>query len=104
LTIGSESDDSEDEGEGESDEDLLPIEKKSKKLTKKMKKEEEESEKEMKLNMAVKEVFTLPSGQDIEKEGTQAPDLQILQDRIREVIKYVCPPQTFFPKFILIKL
>ena len=66
---------------------MLPIEKKSKKLAKKLKKEADDSEKEMKLNMAVTEVFTLPSGQDIAKEAAQPPDLQILQDRIREVIK-----------------
>lgn len=86
---GSDSDDSDDdsEDEGDNDDGMLPIEKKSKKLAQKLKKEAEDSEKEMKLNLAEKEIFTLPSGQDIEKESNQPPDLQILQDRIREVIK-----------------
>ena len=83
------SDDSSDSDaeEGEDDDGLLPIERKSKKLAKKMKAEAEASQKEMQLNMSNREIFTLPSGQDIEKETAQAPDLQILQERIREVIK-----------------
>jgi ribosomal RNA methyltransferase Nop2 len=85
----SDSDDSSDSDDnaGEDDDGLLPIERKSKKLAKKMKVEAEESQKEMQLNMTNREIFTLPSGQDIEKESAQAPDLQILQERIREVIK-----------------
>jgi hypothetical protein len=84
----SDSDDSDDDDSaGDDDEELLPIEKKSKKLAKKLKKEAAEAEEEMKLNMVSREIFTLPSGQDIEKEAAQPPDLQILQDRIREVIK-----------------
>jgi ribosomal RNA methyltransferase Nop2 len=85
----SDSDDSDDDKDGEDGggDDLLPIEKKSKKLAKKMKAEAAEADKEMKLNMSNREIFTLPSGQDIEKETAQAPDLQILQERIREVIK-----------------
>ena len=85
ITLSDSDDDSEDEGDN--DDGMLPIEKKSKKLAQKLKKEAEDSEKEMKLNLAEKEIFTLPSGQDIEKESNQPPDLQILQDRIREVIK-----------------
>ena len=85
----SDSDDSSesDAEKGEDDDGLLPIERKSKKLALKMKAEAEESQKEMQLNMTNREIFTLPSGQDIEKETAQAPDLQILQERIREVIK-----------------
>merc|ERR1719285_1346571 len=42
-------------------------------------------EKEPVLNIAITEKFTLPSGQEVEKEKAQAPDLQIIQTRIREV-------------------
>ena len=92
---GGENDDDDDDEE-ESDEaddgaeDLLPIEKASMKLERKQKKAEKVVQKlaaeEMKLNFQQKEVFTLPSGQDLEKEAALPPDLQILQTRMREVI------------------
>ena len=75
---------------------MLPVEKASKKLEKKQKKEAKMNEMNppewadktaMKLNMAETEKFTLPSGQDIERESSQAPDLQIIQTRVREVIE-----------------
>ena len=81
------SDDESDENDKEEDDDdLLPIEKASKKLEKKQKKEAKIAEEEMKLNMAERETFTLPSGQDIEREAAQAPDLQIIQSRVKDVI------------------
>merc|ERR1712128_239623 len=43
-------------------------------------------DKEMKMNLAEIEKFTLPSGQEIEREASTAPDLQIIQGRIRDVI------------------
>jgi len=88
-------DDDDDDDDDESDEandaeDLLPIEKASMKLVKKQKKTEKMELKlaaeEMKLNFQQTEVFTLPSGQDMEKEAALPPDLQILQTRMREVI------------------
>merc|ERR1719291_492902 len=45
-----------------------------------------EADEEMKLNIAETEKFTLPSGQEIEREASTAPDLQIIQSRIRDVI------------------
>merc|ERR1712141_308149 len=65
----------------------LPIEAESMKLKKKEKKMVKEAEEEMKLNMADRETFTLPSGQDVEREALQAPDLQIVQARMADVIK-----------------
>merc|ERR1719210_2964450 len=60
------------------------------KLERKQKKAEKVVQKlaaeEMKLNFQQKEVFTLPSGQEIEKETNVAPDLQIVQGRISEII------------------
>merc|ERR1719474_1051509 len=38
------------------------------------------------MNFGETEKFILPSGQEIEKEKSQPPDLQIIQSRIREVI------------------
>ena len=92
---GSDDNDDDDDDDEESDEandaeDLLPIEKASMKLEKKQKKtakmELKLAAEEMKLNFQEKEVFTLPSGQDLEKEAALPPDLQILQTRMREVI------------------
>jgi len=58
-------------------------------LKKKQKKILKDSQAELQINLSgPKEVFSLPSGQDVEKESVQPPDLQILQERIREVIKY----------------
>lgn len=71
----------------EDDEEMLPIEKAAKKLEKKQKKDAKLDEEEMKLNMAERETFTLPSGQDVEREALQAPDLQIIQTRVKDVIE-----------------
>merc|ERR1711915_435676 len=45
-----------------------------------------ESDKEMKMNFTEMEKFTLPSGQEIEREASSAPDLQILNQRIKDVV------------------
>merc|ERR1719348_440866 len=79
-------DDSEESGsDEEDDDDEMSIEKKSRKLEAKQKKMLNESAKELKMNFEEKEKFVLSSGQEIEKE-TAAPDLQIIQGRIKEVI------------------
>ena len=82
-----ESDDESHEEVNEDDEEMLPIEKAAKKLEKKQKKDAKLDEEEMKLNMAERETFTLPSGQDVEREALQAPDLQIIQTRVKDVIE-----------------
>merc|ERR1719266_904680 len=79
--------DSEDDDDDEDTGDTLKIEKDSKKLEKKQQKILAEADAEMKMNFAQTEKFTLPSGQEIEKESSQAPDLQIIQARIRDVIQ-----------------
>jgi len=78
-------DDDDDEGEGD-DDDLLPIEKASKKLERKKAKEAKEADEELKTNIAETEKVTLPSGQEIEKEKASAPDLEILNQRIKDVV------------------
>jgi len=77
---------SDDDDDDEEDGDLLPIEKASKKLEKKKKKEAAEAEEELKTNIAETETVTLPSGQEIEKEKSSAPDLEILNQRIKDVV------------------
>ena len=73
---------SEDE-EGSSDE--LSVEKAAKKLEKKQKRAAKQDNLEVQAHMSKREVFTLPSGQEIEREAAQPPDLQIIQMRIRDV-------------------
>jgi len=82
---GSDADDS-DESDDEDDDDEMKVEKAAKKLKAKQDKMLAESDKEMKMNFAETEKFTLPSGQEIEREASTAPDLQIIQSRIRDVI------------------
>ena len=97
---------SEDESDAESDEDkesvsgmseseadsdaadnaLLPIEKAAKKLKKIQKEDAKLADEELKTNIAETEKFVLPSGQEVEKETHQAPDLAIIQQRIKDVI------------------
>jgi len=89
LQSSSDDDDSdgEEDDDDDDDDDEMNIEKKARKLDKKQKKMLKDSAQEhMKINLAETETFTLPSGQEIEKEKTQAPDLQIIQSRIRDVI------------------
>jgi len=79
--------DSEAEDDTNFDDDTLPIEREAKKLSKKQAKILADAEEDMKMNIAEKEIFTLPSGQEVEKEKTLPPDLQIIQARIRDVIQ-----------------
>ena len=76
-----------DDDEFESDDDEMKVEKASKKLQAKQDKMLKESDQEMKINLMRTEKFTLPSGQEIEKEASSAPDLQIIQGRITEVVQ-----------------
>lgn len=81
-----EDDDDEDDDEEEEDDDKLPIEKASAKLIKKQKRDQKLSDAELKLNLEQKEIFKLPSGQELEQEANRPPDLQIMQNRIKDVI------------------
>ncbi|XP_064613915.1 uncharacterized protein LOC135477663 [Liolophura sinensis] len=79
--------DSDDDDDDIGDEELLPIEKAAKKLTKKEERDKKLSEAELKTNISQMETYTLPSGQEIEKETVQAPDLTLLQQRIKDIIQ-----------------
>merc|ERR1712013_84500 len=78
----SEEDDDDDDG----DDDDMKVEKASKKLKAKQDKMFAESDAEMKMNFAETEKFTLPSGQEIEREANTAPDLQLIQSRMKDII------------------
>jgi len=76
-SFDSDSDEEDEDKEEDEDEDLLPIEKASKKDERRMKRDEKLNQKEIELNFQKKETFVLPSGQELEREATQAPDLQV---------------------------
>jgi len=80
------SDDSEHTDEDDDDDDDMAVEKASKKLKAKQDKMFAESDAEMKMNFAETEKFTLPSGQEIEREASTAPDLQLIQSRVKDII------------------
>nr|XP_034315222.1 25S rRNA (cytosine-C(5))-methyltransferase nop2 isoform X1 [Crassostrea gigas] len=78
-------DSDEDEDDEDENEDMLPIEKAAKKLNKKQEKDRKLAEAELQTNISEMEKYTLPSGQEIEKESQQPPDLQLILQRIKEV-------------------
>lgn len=73
------------EDEDESDDEELPIEAASRKLQKRQDEDRKLADEELKTNIAESEVFTLPSGQEIEKEKAEPPDLAIISERIKDV-------------------
>merc|ERR1719206_363510 len=79
-------DDSEENDDDDDDDDDMKVEKASKKLKAKQDKMFAESDAEMKMNFAETEKFTLPSGQEIEREANTAPDLQLIQSRMKDII------------------
>jgi len=84
---GSDDDDDSDSGsDEEGEEGEMSVEKAARKEAKRLKRLNKADEKEVQLHMQKREVFTLPSGQEIEKEAAQPPDLQIIQARIKDVI------------------
>ncbi|XP_063410291.1 uncharacterized protein LOC134693408 [Mytilus trossulus] len=78
--------DEDDDDSDEDDEDLLPVEKKAKKLEKKQARDKKLAEKELMTNITQTEKFTLPSGQEVEQETNQPPDITLVQNRIKEVM------------------
>jgi len=84
---------SEDEDEGGSsgednegsDGDEMEVEKAAKRLEKKHKKLEQTTQEELDIALSKRAIFKLPSGQEVEKEAAQPPDLQIVQARINDV-------------------
>ncbi|GFY70373.1 probable 28S rRNA [Trichonephila inaurata madagascariensis] len=87
--FNAEGSDSEEEEDEESE--MLPIEKAAKKLAKKEAESKKLGDAELLSNIAQTEVFTLPSGQEIEKENIlffiiAPPDLVILSQRIKDIV------------------
>jgi ribosomal RNA methyltransferase Nop2 len=82
----------EDEGdEGDSDsEDFeneeLPVEKASARLAKMQAQVSKDADAELQTNLQSMEKFTLPSGQELEREKMQPPDMAVLNQRIQDVL------------------
>ncbi|CAB3405631.1 unnamed protein product [Caenorhabditis bovis] len=70
-----------------SDDDDLPIEKKSKALDAAKEQTMKEAEEELQLNIANQEKFVLPTVEEIEAELKSAPNLEIVRQRIADVIQ-----------------
>lgn len=76
-----------DEDESSEEEEELPIEEKSRKLMQKQEEEEEMAEAELQMNVQTRlEKYTLPTGEEIEREKILPPDLTIIKQRINEVM------------------
>lgn len=80
-------DDEEEEG------DMLPIEKAARKQRARDKRDQGQAEQELQMNIKETEVYKLPSGQDVAKDGNLAPDLEVLKQRIRDIMQ-VCASAT----------
>nr|CAG4640903.1 EOG090X07AW [Eulimnadia texana] len=84
--FGADEEDSDDD-EDEDEEEEMPIEKQAKKLRQKEAKDAKLAEEELQMNIRTgTENFQLPSGEELQKEALLAPDLTILQTRIRDII------------------
>ncbi|XP_067938433.1 28S rRNA (cytosine-C(5))-methyltransferase-like [Watersipora subatra] len=69
------------------EEGLLPVEKEAKKLRKEDKAEQKLAQEELEMNIQQTETYKLPSGQDISKDSRLAPDLELLKQRIKDIIQ-----------------
>lgn len=74
------------EDEEDEDEEELPIEAKAKKVKAEQQQNEELAEAELQLNIQQSEKFTLPSGEEVEKEKLLPPDLTVLKSRINQLM------------------
>lgn len=78
----------EDSSDEDDDEEEMDIEKKSKKLKAQKSEEDQLAEEELQMNIQRAEKFTLPSGEEVEKETLLPPDLTVLKSRIKEVVSH----------------
>ncbi|KAF6026812.1 NOP2 [Bugula neritina] len=75
------------ESEEEDEANLLPIERKAKKLRQKEVVDKQLAQEELDMNIKQTEVYKLPSGQDISRDSNLAPDLELLKQRIRDIMQ-----------------
>ena len=75
---------SDDDNSEKEDEGLLPVERKAKELERARAKTAALADEELKTNIAESEKFVLPSGQEIEKEKSETPDVSLVHQRIKD--------------------
>ncbi|KAJ3102934.1 rRNA (cytosine-C5-)-methyltransferase nop2 [Phlyctochytrium bullatum] len=79
--------DDDDDGDADDDDEMIEFEKEA------LEEDEEEAEinrladEEMKTNIAQRETFVLPSGQEIERDASRPEDLQLVHTRIQEIVR-----------------
>lgn len=83
---GADSDDEEGSDDEDSDQEELPSERRARQLDREQAELEEDAAAELQTNIMEREVFRLPSGQEIEKEKQVPLDLQLVQQRIQDII------------------
>ena len=79
--------DTTDEESGEDEDGLMEIERRSLKLIKKKAKETKLAEEEMELNVKSNEVYQLPSVEEVEAQLKSMPGLEVIKERIFDVIQ-----------------
>lgn len=79
--------DDEEEVDDDDEEGLTRIERQSLKLIKKKAKEAKLAQKELELNVKSNEIFELPSIEDVEKQLATMPSLEIIKERMFDVIQ-----------------
>ncbi|VDO32291.1 unnamed protein product [Haemonchus placei] len=73
-------------GDGDSDAEL-PIEKKARLLNKRKQKTADRGDSELRLNIAGQQMYELPTVDEVEQQLKEVPNLQIIRDRISEVVQ-----------------
>ncbi|KAI9104665.1 NOL1/NOP2/sun family-domain-containing protein, partial [Phlyctochytrium arcticum] len=75
-----------DDGESD-DEEELEVERQARELDEQAVEDARMGEEELQTNIAQREVFVLPSGQEIEKDAQMAEDVSLVHTRIQEIIR-----------------
>ena len=87
ITMGFNSDSEAEEGDSDADSEELEVEREARELDAQAREDEELAEAELQTNIAERERFTLPSGQEIERDAQVAEDISLVQTRISEIVR-----------------
>ncbi|KAJ3055410.1 rRNA (cytosine-C5-)-methyltransferase nop2 [Rhizophlyctis rosea] len=87
ITMGFNSDSDAEEGDSDADSEELEVEREARELDEQARVDEELAEAELQTNIAERERFTLPSGQEIERDAQVAEDISLVQTRISEIVR-----------------
>ncbi|KAJ3275981.1 rRNA (cytosine-C5-)-methyltransferase nop2, partial [Borealophlyctis nickersoniae] len=87
IPMGFNSDEDSDNSDAESDTSELEVERQARELDEQAAEDAILGEEELQTNIAEREVFTLPSGQEIEKDTQVPEDVSLVQTRISEIVR-----------------